>query len=207
MGDGRAAVPRPSVAKYETMKRSRKVTQLETLPRNDPNAQRLAARCVGATINPCMSAQAGQTRGAGHSGRPEDRADGGNGHGARSLETTVGDVEVEMPKLRHGTCCLEGIVGRWQRADSALVAATTGTCANGISTAKVERVARELGVASMSKSQASRLCPALDGEVAQLRESDLSEHAVSVGLIWPFESRTKLANEGRIKLANATEFN
>ena len=160
------------------MKRSRKMTQLETLLQNDPNVQRFAlavlsecdgmrefaARCVGAMINSAMSAQADGLCGAGHNERSDERVNSRNGYRGRGLETTVGGVEIEIPKLRHGTYYPEGIIEHWQRADNALIGAVMEMYANGISTAKVERVARELGVESMSKSQVSRLCAALDEE-------------------------------------------
>ena len=168
------------------------MTQLDTLLQNDPNVQRFAldvlaecdgmrqfaARCVEAMINSAMSAQADEMCGAGYNERSDARVNSRNGYRERGLETAVGDIEIEIPKLRRGTYYPEGIIEHWQQADNALVAAIVETCANGISTAKVERVARELGVSSMSKSQVSRLCAALDEEVAQLRESDLSGHII-----------------------------
>ncbi len=168
------------------------MTQLETLLQNDPNVQQFAlaalrecgdmrafaATCVEAMINSCMSAQADEACGAAYNERSEGRTNSRNGYRSRSLETTAGDVEIEIPKLRHGTYYPEGIIERWQRADDALVACVVEMYANGVSTAKVGRVARELGVTSMSKSQVSRLCARLDEEVAQLRGSDLSGHVV-----------------------------
>ena len=154
------------------------MTQLDTLLQNDPNVQRFAlavlaecdgmqqfaARCVEAMMNLCMSAQADEACGAVYNERSEERTNSRNGYRERTLETTVGEVTLEIPKLRHGTYYPEGIIRHWQRADNALVAAVVEMYANGISTAKVERVARELGVSSMSKSQVSRLCAALDEE-------------------------------------------
>ena len=168
------------------------MTQLETLLQNDPQVQQFAlavlnecdgmrdfaARCVEAMINSAMSAQADELCGAGYNERSEGRVNSRNGYRTRGLETTVGDIEIEIPKLRHGTYYPEGVVEHWQRADNALVACVVEMYANGISTAKVERVAKQLGVGSMSKSQVSRLCAALDEEVAQLRESDLLGHVV-----------------------------
>jgi transposase-like protein len=137
-----------------------------------------AARCVEAMINSCMSAQADELCGAGYNERSEHRTNSRNGYRERTLETTTGEVTLEIPKLRHGTYYPEGIIEHWRRADNALVACVTEMYANGISTAKVERVAKELGVTSMSKSQVSRLCAALDEEVAQLRESGLFGHII-----------------------------
>ncbi|MBR2681908.1 MAG: IS256 family transposase [Atopobiaceae bacterium] len=185
---------RPTIVGCEKSddQRSRKMTQLDTLLQNNQDVQQfalavlsecedlrgLAVRCVEAMINSAMSAQADELCGARYNERSEGRVNSRNGYRGRGLETTVGDVEIRIPKLRHGTYYPEGIIEHWQRADNALVAALVEMYANGVSTAKVERVARELGVGSMSKSQVSRLCSALDEEVAQLRESELSGHVV-----------------------------
>lgn len=168
------------------------MTQLETLLQNDRNVQLFAlaaleecedmrgfaARCVAAMINSAMSAQADELCGAAYGERSEGRTNSRNGYRSRGLDTAAGEVTVEIPKLRHGSYYPEGVMERWRRADGALVAAIMEMYANGVSTAKVERVARELGVPSMSRSRVSRLCSALDDEVAQLRESDLSGHVV-----------------------------
>ena len=52
--------------------------------------------------------------------------------------------------------------------------------AAGISTRKVEAVASDLGLESMSRSRVSRLCEGLDGEVSEMRGADLSSGE------WPY---------------------
>ena len=63
----------------------------------------------------------------------------------------------------------EDLIERYCRVDRALVAAVAEMYVMGISTRKVEAVAGELGVRSMSKSQVSRLCECLDAEVDAIR--------------------------------------
>ena len=97
-----------------------------------------------------------------------------NGYRERSLDTCVGRVTLRIPKLREGTYFPEDVVGRWSRTDTALASAVCDMWAAGVSTRKVEAVAADLGLESMSRSRVSRLCEGLDEEVAELRRADLS---------------------------------
>lgn len=103
-----------------------------------------------------------------------------NGYRERSLDTQVGRVTLRIPKLREGTYFPDDIVTRWSRCDTALAATALEMWVNGVSTRKVERAVAELGVTEMSRSRVSRLASALDEQVAQLREGDLSSHP------WPY---------------------
>ena len=168
------------------------MAQLDMLLQNDPKVQRFALAvldecddirgfakvCLEAMINSAMSAQADEACGASYGERSEERVNSRNGYRERGLETTVGDITLQIPKLRHGTYYPSDIIERYQRADNALIAAIVEMYVNGVSTRKVERIAKELGVESMSKSQVSRLAETLDDEIEQLRSSDLSGHAI-----------------------------
>lgn len=83
-------------------------------------------------------------------------------------------MTLRIPKLREGMYFPEDVVARWSRTDTALASAVCDMWAAGISTRKVEAVASDLGLESMSRSRVSRLCEGLDGEVAELRGADLS---------------------------------
>ena len=103
-----------------------------------------------------------------------------NGYRERSLDTCVGTVTLRIPKLREGSYFPEDLVGRWSRTDTALASAICDMWAAGVSTRKVEAVAAEMGVESMSRSRVSRLCAGLDAEVAEMRSADLSAEP------WPY---------------------
>ena len=103
-----------------------------------------------------------------------------NGYRERSLDTCVGTVTLRIPKLREGSYFPEDLVERWSRTDTALASAICDMWAAGVSTRKVEAVAAEMGVESMSRSRVSRLCAGLDEEVAELRGCDLSSTS------WPY---------------------
>jgi transposase-like protein len=146
--------------------------------RECPDLREFSARCVEAMVNSAMSAEADKACNASYGERTDERVNSRNGYRERGLETTAGDITLEIPKLRHGTYYPEGIIEHYKRADTALAMVAIEMYKNGVSERKMKRVMKRLGVDSMSKSQVSRLCAALDEEVAQLRESDLSGHII-----------------------------
>lgn len=97
-----------------------------------------------------------------------------NGYRERRLDTCVGTVTLRVPKLREGSYFPEDVVDRWSRTDAALASAICDMWVSGVSTRKVEAVAAEMGVESMSRGRVSRLCASLDAEVAEMRPTDLS---------------------------------
>jgi len=98
-----------------------------------------------------------------------------NGYRERKLTTCIGEVALQIPKLREGTFFPDDLISRWSRTDTALTATICEMWVNGVSTRKVEKVAEELGIERMEKSRVSRLCKTLDDEVDRLRLTDLSE--------------------------------
>lgn len=138
------------------------------------DAREFACRVLGGVMNALMDSEAQQMCGAGRNERSDGRGNSRNGYRPRSLKTAVGDVELEIPKLRHGTYYPEGMLARWSRVDTSAAAIVQEMYVCGVSTRKVERVASRLGISSLSSSEVSRLCSDLDAEVAEFRRRDLS---------------------------------
>ena len=105
----------------------------------------------------------------------EDAGTSRNGYRDRRLETTIGTLELRIPKLRAGTFFPQDLLERYSRTDKAMAAAISEMYAGGLSTRKVEAVARALGVDSLSKDQVSRICRALDAAVEDLNGRALGE--------------------------------
>ena len=149
---------------------------MDTLLFNDPEVKGLAfaileectdlqafgRRMLELLANAAMSAKADEACNAPYGERDEGRVNSRNGYRERGLSTAAGDVTLKIPKLRRGSFFPEDLIERYCRVDRALVAAVAEMYVMGISTRKVEAVAGELGVRSMSKSQVSRLCECLD---------------------------------------------
>ena len=125
-------------------------------------------------LNALMSIQASELCNAGYGERSDERVNSRNGYRERGLSTTVGDITLQVPKLRSGSYFPEDIIARYSRVDTALAAAVAEMYVKGVSTRNVEAIARDLGVSSLSKSQVSRLAADLDAEVAAFRGRSLA---------------------------------
>lgn len=132
------------------------------------------ARTLELMLNAVMSAQADQACNAEYGTRDPGRSNSRNGYRERGLKTSVGDLELRIPKLRTGSYFPEDIIGRYCRVERALVACVVEMYVKGVSTRSVEDVAQALGVSSLSKSQVSRMVEDLDAEVGAFRTRDLS---------------------------------
>jgi putative transposase len=100
-----------------------------------------------------------------------------NGHRARTLTTTAGDLEVQIPKLRVGSF-FPSLLERRRRVDQALFAVVMEAYLHGVSTRKVDDLVRALGAdTGISKSEVSRICADLDAEVAAFRDRSLIDQA------------------------------
>src|SRR5215203_4751553 len=100
-----------------------------------------------------------------------------NGHRARTLTTTAGDLELRIPKLRTGSF-FPSLLERRRRVDQALFAVVMEAYLHGVSTRKVDDLVKALGADSgISKSEVSRICADLDQEVGAFRDRSLAEVA------------------------------
>src|SRR5674476_256920 len=107
--------------------------------------------------------------------RTSDRTTQRNGSRPRTLSTTAGDLELRIPKLRRGSF-FPSLLERRRRVDKALFAVIMEAYLHGVSTRKVNDLVKALGAdTGISKSEVSRICQDLDGEVAAFRDRDLGE--------------------------------
>ena len=152
-----------------TAPRPRRALEAARLWQECGDAREFACRVLGSVMNALMDSEAQQMCGASRNERSDGRENSRNGYRPRSLKTAVGDVELEIPKLRHGTYYPEGMLARWSRVDTSVAAIVQEMYVCGVSTRKVERVASKLGISSLSSSEVSSLCSDLDAEVAEFR--------------------------------------
>ena len=139
-------------------------------------------------VNEIMDAQADEACEAGNQR---------NGYRERRLTTSVGTINLRIPKLRAGSYFPEDLIERYSRADRAVIAAVSEMVTNGVSTRKVKRVAQSMGIDRMSASQVSRMCSSLDDAVADLQERDLS--GARFPYIWLDATYIKCRSEGRVQ--------
>ena len=125
-----------------------------------------------------IEAEAAQQIGAGRYERIEPAAPPtATAPAARLLSTKAGDVELRIPKLREGSF-FPALLEPRRRIDRALLAVVMEAYVHGTSTRKVDDLVKALGVdAGISKSEVSRICGELDGEVAAFRSRSLAHTA------------------------------
>ena len=104
--------------------------------------------------------------------RTEARTNQRNGTRKRTLETRVGEIELEIPKLRKGTY-FPSILERRNMIEDALLTVVQEAYVQGIGTRKMERLFKALGLAGIDKSKVSRICKELNEMVQQFRERPL----------------------------------
>jgi putative transposase len=98
-----------------------------------------------------------------------------NGHRQRILSSSAGDLELRIPKLRAGSF-FPSLLERRRRVDQSLFAVIMEAYLHGTSTRKVDDLVKALGAdTGISKSEVSRICADLDGEVAVFRDRSLAE--------------------------------
>jgi putative transposase len=106
--------------------------------------------------------------------RTTDRTTQRNGSRPRTLTTTSGDLDLRIPKLRQGSF-FPALLERRRRVDQALFAVVMEAYVHGVSTRKVDDLVKALGAdTGISKSEVSRICAGLDGEVAEFRDRTLA---------------------------------
>jgi putative transposase len=112
--------------------------------------------------------------GAGPHERTEARAAQRNGHRPKTVTTTAGDLQLQIPKLRAGSF-FPSLLERRRRVDQSLFAVIMEAYLHGTSTRKVDDLVKALGAdCGISKSEVSRICAGLDVEVAAFRDRSLA---------------------------------
>jgi putative transposase len=126
-------------------------------------------------INALLCADADAVVGAEY-GRPSPgRTAQRNGYRHRDLDTRVGTLDVAIPKLRKGTYFPEWLLERRKRAEAALITVVADCYLAGVSTRRMDKLVKTLGIDSLSKSQVSRMAADLDEHVEQFRHRPLAD--------------------------------
>ena len=142
----------------------------EALAEASPDLMRTMLQTI---INELLSADADAVAGAEY-GRPSpDRTVQRNGYRHRDLDTRVGTIDVAVPKYRTGTYFPDWLLERRKRAESALITVVADCYLAGVSTRRMDKLVKTLGINSMSKSQVSRMAADLDEHVEQFRHRPL----------------------------------
>jgi transposase-like protein len=132
--------------------------------------------------------------GAARHERSAERVGQRNGYRERSWDTRVGTVELKVPRVRDGGY-FPSLLEPRRRAERALAAVVQEAYVHGVSTRKVDELAKALGMDGISKSRVSELCEELDEEVERFRNRPLEG---SYPYVWVDATYVKARQEGRV---------
>jgi putative transposase len=124
-------------------------------------------------INTLLSAQADTVCGAVYGTRDPQRANRRNGYRHRDLDTRIGTLDVAVPKLREGSFFPDWLLQRGRRAEQALTSVVATCYLLGVSTRRMDKLVRSLGITGLSKSQVSTMAADLDSQVEAFRTRPL----------------------------------
>lgn len=103
--------------------------------------------------------------GAGRHERTAERRTCRNGYRDRDFDTRLGTLNLRIPKLRQGSYFPPFLESR-KTSEKALVAVIQEAWIGGVSTRKVDELAKAMGLSGISKSSVSRLCADIDERVS-----------------------------------------
>jgi putative transposase len=126
---------------------------------------------------------------------PERRLTNRNGYRDRRWDTRVGTMNLSIPRVRDGSY-FPSLLEPRRRAERALLAVVQEAYVLGVSTRRVEDLVEALGIASISKSEVSRICAALDAEVEAFRSRSLADETYPY--LWLDATYVKVREGGRV---------
>jgi putative transposase len=143
-----------------------------------------------------MESEVTELTGVAHGERdPEHRLTHRNGYRERRWDTRAGTIGLEVPRVRDGSY-LPSFLEPRRRAERAMLAVVQEAYVHGVSTRRVEDLVEAMGVASLSRSEVSRICNALDAEVERFRLRTLAGEAYPY--LWLDATYVKVREEGRV---------
>lgn len=145
-------------------------------------------------FNQLMKIEAEAKVGAPKGKHPRERRTYFSGVRVRKLHTRVGTLYLVIPKVREGGYIPIFLTER-KRSEVALISLVQEAFINGVSTRKIERLARALGIEGISASQVSEMTKGLDERVKEFRSRLLSEE---YPFVWIDAIYEKVRCSGRV---------
>lgn len=167
-----------------------KAPATDEVPRFDDgmiNIQELIRIVAESLVNEIMDAQAEDACAVGNQR---------NGYRARTLTTSVGTINLRIPRLRRGGYFPDDPLVRYSRVDRAVIVAVPEMVTSGVSIRKVAKVAAAPGIDRTSTNQVSRICGSLDEVVEDMQCRNLSD--APFPCIWLDATYAKCRDDGRV---------
>ncbi len=117
------------------------------------------------------------------------------GFRARRLDTRLGTMYLMIPKVRNGGYIPFFITER-KRSEAALIQVIQEAYVQGVSTRKMEKLAKRLGIEGISRSQVSEMTKGLNEQAEEFRNRPLTSNAYPV--LWVDALYEKVRYAGRV---------
>ena len=163
---------------------------LQCMAQPDPMLSMLEWLC-----SELMEAEVSQQLGAEKSERSGNRNGYRCGYRPRRLDTRMGTMYLMVPKVRQGGYVPFFVTER-KRSEAALIQVVQEAFVQGVSTRKMEKLARSLGIENLSRSQVSEMTKGLNEQVDSFRNRSLSERLYPI--LWVDALYEKVRIDGRI---------
>jgi len=122
------------------------------------------------TIQMLMNAEVDGICGAEYRERSEERVNRRNGYRSpRPFDTRVGTLDLLIPKLRKGSYYPGWLLQPRKRSERALVQVISEAWVEGVSTRKMDRLVKAMGITGISRSRVSEMAGSLDEAVERFR--------------------------------------
>ena len=117
------------------------------------------------------------------------------GFRARRLDTRLGTMYLMIPKVRNGGY-IPFFVTERKRSEAALIQVIQEAYVQGVSTRKIEKLAKSLGIEGISRSQVSEMTQGLNEQAEEFRNRPLTSNAYPV--LWVDALYEKVRYAGRV---------
>ncbi len=139
---------------------------------SDPDLLRALLQEV---LEDIMGTEVDQVCNAAYGERTDERENSRNGYRRWRFDTRVGTIDLAIPKLRSGAYFPDWLLEKKKRAEKALISIVADAYLAGVSTRRVDKLVKQLGIEGISKSQVSKLAASLDDIVADFRSRPLDQ--------------------------------
>lgn len=142
-----------------------------------------------------MEAEVSGIVGAEKNAHNPSRSDYRCGYRPRRLDTRMGTMYLMIPKLR-SRGYVPFFVTERKRSEAALIQVVQEAFVQGVSTRKMEKLARSLGIENLSRSQVSEMTKGLNEQVREFRTRSLADSRYPV--LWTDALYERVRMDGRV---------
>ena len=142
-----------------------------------------------------MEAEVSNKLGAEKNEHCDDRISSRSGYRPRRYDTRMGTMYLLIPKVRNGGY-IPFFVTERKRSEAALIQVVQEAFVQGVSTRKMDKLAKSLGIENLSRSQVSEMTKGLNEQVQSFRERSLTDEAYPV--LWVDALYEKVRYGGRV---------